>query len=404
MSTFAFKALDVAGVSTRGELEAEDKQAVAANLRDRGLIVIDIEEKASAGGGDLLARFKKVKAQELTVATRQLSTMISSGMSLLRALYVLEDQAESDKLKDALTQVRKDVEAGISLSEALGRHPEIFNELYVAMVAAGETGGMLEGTLKRVADQLEKDDSLRRQVKSALMYPVFIGGFALIVLVALVVFLVPVFEKVFADFGGELPIITRFTVWLSDFMINRFYVIFALAYGALYAFRRWRKTPKGTEQWDRFKLSIPWKIGDIVQKVCLARFARTYSALVSAGVPMLEAIDITGRTAGNKVIEKSMHAVRESVKGGGTISAPMRKEPKAFPVMVTQMVGVGEETGALDQMLDKIADFYEDEVDAALKGLTAILEPLMIVVVGAIVGFIVVAMYLPMFQVYDQIK
>ena len=191
---------------------------------------------------------------------------------------------------------------------------------------------------------------------------------------------------------------------MSDTLIHKWYILVALVGGSIYAFKRWRKTERGQEQWDRFKLRIPWKIGGIVQKVALARFSRTYSALVAAGVPMLEAIDITGRTAGNKVIENSMHAVRESVKGGGTISAPMRKEPKAFPVMVTQMVGVGEETGALDQMLDKIADFYEDEVDAALKGLTAILEPLMIVVVGAIVGFIVVAMYLPMFQVYDQIK
>jgi type IV pilus assembly protein PilC len=405
LTTFTFKALDLSGVSTRGEVDAENKQHVASQLRARGLIVVDIEEKkGSADVGDFLARFKRVKAAELTVASRQLSTMISSGMSLLRALYVLEEQVENDKFKAALTAVRQDVEAGISFAEALGRHPGIFNELYVAMVAAGETGGILEETLKRVADQLEKDDSLRRQVKAAMMYPIMIGGFAVTVLVALVVFLVPVFEKIFKDFGGELPAITKFTVMLSNVLTKRGYLVVAVVAGSVFAFKKWKATPRGREQWDRFKLRFPFKIGDIVQKVCLARFSRTYSALIAAGVPMLQAIEITGKTAGNKVVEKAMAAVRESVKSGGTIAAPMRDEPSAFPLMVTQMIAVGEETGALESMLSKVADFYEDEVNASLKALTSILEPLMIMLVGAMVGFIVVSMYLPMFKVYDQIR
>src|SRR4051812_37918101 len=291
MGTVAFKALDLAGTSTRGELEADNKQAVAAQLRSKGLIVLDIEEKKSAADiGDMLARFKRVKAQELTVMTRQLSTMVSSGMSLLRALYVLEEQAKSDKLKEALVQVRKDVEAGISLSGALRRHPEIFNDLYIAMVEAGELGGILEETLQRVADQLEKDDSLRRQVKSAMMYPFMIGGFALVVLLALVTFLVPVFEKVFKDFGGELPAITKVTVMLSHLVTKQWYLGLAITVGTVYAFRKWKSSEKGRVQWDRFKLRVPWKIGDIVQKVALARFSRTYSALIAAGVPMLQAI------------------------------------------------------------------------------------------------------------------
>ena len=404
MATFAFKALDLQGLAQRGELEADDKQAVAAQLRSRGLIVVDIEEQKTTDVGDMLGRFRRVKAQELTVMTRQLSTMISSGMSLLRAFYVLEDQAESEKLREALIQIRKDVEAGISLSEALARHPDIFSDLYIAMVAAGETGGILEETLQRVADQLEKDDSLRRQVKSAMAYPALIGGFAFIVLIALVAFLVPVFEQVFKDFGGKLPTITQMTVTASHFLTGKWYIVMLVAAAIIYAFRRWKNTERGREQWDRFKLKLPWKLGEIVQKVALARFSRTYSALISAGVPMLEAIEITGRTSGNKVIEKAMDAVRESVRGGGSIAAPMRSEPSAFPLMVTQMIGVGEETGALDAMLAKIADFYEDEVAAALKILTSILEPLMIVFVGCMVGFIVIAMYMPMFQVYDQIK
>jgi len=402
MASFAFKALDLAGMPSTGELEADDKQAVTAQLRGKGLIVVDIVEKKAAG--DLLERFRRVKAHELTVMTRQLSTMISSGMSLLRALYVLEDQADNDKLKNALIKVRKDVEAGISLSGALGRHPDIFNDLYVAMVAAGETGGILEETLKRVADQLEKDDSLRRQVKSAMMYPILIASFAIIVLVALVVFLVPVFEKIFSDFGGELPAITKFTVMLSNLFTHQWYIIIGVIAGTIFSFKKWKKSERGREQWDRFKLKVPFKIGGIVQKVSLARFARTFSALIAAGVPMLEAINITGRTSGNKVIEHAMEKMHDSVKGGGTIAAPMRTVPEAFPTMVTQMIAVGEETGALDGMMSKIADFYEDEVESSLKTLTSILEPIMIVAVGSIVGFIVIAMYMPMFKVYDSIK
>ena len=404
MATFAFKALDVAGLPTRGEIDADDKSGVAAQLRGRGLVVLDIEEQKAANAGDLLARFKKVKSEELTIATRQLSTMVSSGMTLLRAFYVLEEQTDNDKLRDAFIAVRKDIEAGLSLSSSLARHPDIFNELYVAMVTAGETGGILESTLIRVADQLEKDDALRRQIKAAMMYPTLIGGFAGLVLIALVTFLVPVFEKIFADFGGELPAITKFTVWLSHMFTQRWYVMIAVTFATISLFKKWKATERGRLQWDSFKLKLPMKIGDIVQKVALARFSRTFSGLVAAGVPMLEAIDITGRTSGNRVVELAMQDVEQSVRKGGTLAAPMKAAPNAFPVMVTQMIGVGEETGALEQMMSKIADFYEDQVAAAVKALTSILEPIMIMFVGAMVGFIVIAMYLPMFKVYDQIK
>src|SRR3954449_2861178 len=247
MATFVFKALDLSGSQTRGEVEADSKQAVSSQLRAKGLIVLEIDEHKSADVGDFLGRFKRVKATELTVATRQLSTMISSGMSLLRALYVLEDQAKSDKLKEAMVQIRKDVEAGISLSEALKRHPDIFNDLYIAMVGAGEVGGILEETLARVADQLEKDDSLRRQVKAAMMYPILIGGFAMTVLLALVTFLVPVFEKVFKDFGGDLPSITKVTVALSHFVTDQWYVGLALTVASVIGFKRWKRSEKGRE-------------------------------------------------------------------------------------------------------------------------------------------------------------
>ena len=404
MATFAFKAFDLAGVPTRGEMDGDDKQAVMGRLRQKGLIVVDIEELKPASAGDLLAGFKRVKAGDLTIATRQLSTMVSSGMTLLRALYVIEEQTENDKLKETFAAVRKDVEAGLSLSDSMGRHPDVFNDLYVAMVAAGETGGILEQTLIRVADQLEKDDSLRRQVRAAMVYPIVIASFAVLVLFALITFLVPVFESVFKDFGGELPAITKVTVGMSELVRGQWYLLIAGTVAVIVAFRRWKKTERGRVQWDRFKLKVPMKIGDIVQKVSLARFSRTLSALVAAGVPMLEAIEITGRTSGNKVVERAMTAVRESVQAGGTIARPMSDVPEAFPSMVVQMISVGEETGALDEMLSKIADFYEDQVAAAIKALTSILEPVMIIVVGGIVGFVVIAMYMPMFKIYEEIK
>src|SRR3954467_15362954 len=404
MATFAFKALDLAGMPSKGEMDAGDKQAVAAQLRGRGLIVIDIEEQVPANAGDILARFQRIKADELVIATRQLSTMVNSGMSLLRSLYIIEEQTENDKLRNIWIEVRKDVEAGLAFSDSLRKHPEVFNDLYVAMVEAGETGGILDSTLIRVADQLEKDAALRRQIKAAMIYPSMIGGFAFVVLFALVAFLVPVFETIFKDFGGELPAITKFTVWLSHMFTQRFYVLFGGIAGVVWAFKTWKKSDGGEMQWDRLKLKFPMKIGDIVQKVALARFSRTFSGLIAAGVPMLEAIEITGKTAGNKVVEKAMYDVRDSVKKGGSLTAPMMDVPEAFPVMVTQMIGVGEETGALETMMSKIADFYEEQVEAAVKALTSTLEPIMILIGGGLRGFIVIAMYLPMFKVYDSIK
>ena len=403
-TTYAFKALDLAGVSTIGELEADDKQQVASQLRGKGLIVLDIEEKKSAADvGDMLARFKRVKAQELTIATRQLSTMVSSGMSLLRALYVLEEQTKSDKLKEALIQTRKDVEAGISLSDALRKHPDIFNDLYVAMVEAGELGGILESTLQRVADQLEKDDSLRRQVKSAMMYPALIGGFACTVLLALVTFLVPVFEKIFLQLGGQLPKLTQIVVDSSHLLQDRWYIIFPAFIGSIFAFFRWKRSARGRKHWDRFKLKVPMKIGDVVLKITMARFSRTLSTLVAAGVDIIKALEITGQTAGNWVIEDALNEVREKVHQGVPIATPL-VENSVFPPMVAQMVKIGEETGELEKMLGKIADFYEDEVDSAIASLTAIIEPLMMIGVGMMVGVIIISMYLPMFKLLSLVK
>jgi type IV pilus assembly protein PilC len=402
MSTYVFKAMDLAGVKARGELEADSKQAVSDQLKQRGLIVLEIGDKHASREIEL-SFLKSVKANELAVFSRQLATMISSGMSILRALYVLEEQTEGKFLKETLVAVRKDVEAGISLSDAMARHPKVFSPLFVAMTQAGEAGGVLEGALMRVADQLEKDASLRRQIKSAMVYPTLVIIFAVGVMMALVAFLVPVFEGVFKQFGGELPKITQVSVFLSHAVTGYWWLIFLLAGGTAFAFVKWKGSSWGRRQWDHFRLHIPMKIGTIVQQVAVARWSRTLSSLTSAGVPLLLALDITGRTGGNVAIEEAMDGVIASVKRGGTIAAPLAQAP-IFPTMVTHMVGVGEETGALDAMLDKVAEFYEDQVEASVKALTSILEPIMIVVIGGIVGFIVVSMYLPLFTVYNNIK
>ncbi len=402
MSVYVWKAMDLTGAKATGEVDAETKQAVADQLKSRGLIVLDISDKHSSREINL-GFLKRVKPTDLTIMTRQLSTMVSSGMTILRALYVLEAQTENEVLVETITQVRKDVEAGLALSDALERHPKVFSPLFVAMTRAGETGGVLESSMMRVADQLEKEDNLRRQVKSAMTYPIVVISFAVIILVALVTFLVPVFVGVFKQFGGELPFITKITVTMSKAMTGYWWAVILVVGFIVWSFKKWKASEKGRGQWDAFRLRIPAKIGDIVQKVALARWSRTLSALVSAGVPLMQALDITARTAGNRVVEDVMASVIDSVKQGGTIAEPLRAAP-VFPGMVVAMVAVGEETGALDQMLSKIADFYEDQVDAAVKSLTSILEPLMLVAVGGMVGFIVISMYLPLFKVYDSIR
>jgi type IV pilus assembly protein PilC len=402
MSTFVFKAVDLGGGKTGGELEAESKQAVADQLKARGLIVLDISDKYRSR--EIEFQFlKKVKPAELAVFSRQLSTMVSSGMSILRSLYVLEAQTESTFLKETIVAVRKDVEAGLSLSSSMARHPKVFNPLFVAMVQAGEAGGVLEDALMRVADQLQKDAALRRQIRAAMVYPTLVIVFAVGVMMALVAFLVPVFQNVFLQFGGELPALTQVSVSLSHAVIGYWWLMFGGAGALAAAFLKWKKSSWGRAQWDHLRLRVPMKIGTIVQQVAVARWARTLASLTSAGVPLLQALEITGRTGGNVAVEEAMDGVIASVKRGGTIAAPLAQAP-VFPAMVTHMVGVGEETGALDAMLDRVAEFYEEQVEASVKALTSILEPVMIIVIGSIVGFIVISMYLPLFEVYNHIE
>jgi len=402
MSTYVFKAIDLAGGKARGEVEAESKQAVADQLKQRGLIVLDIADKHSSRQIEL-AFMKRVKANDLAIFSRQLSTMISSGMSILRALYVLEEQTESKFLTETIVAVRKDVEAGLSLSDSMARHPKVFSPLFVSMTQAGELGGVLEDALLRVANQLQKDAALRRQIKSAMVYPCLVIFFAVGVMMALVAFLVPVFEGVFKEFGGELPAPTQFSVLLSKIVTGYWWLLFLGTAAVIVAFVKWKKTTWGRKQWDHFRLHVPMKIGSIVQQIAVARWSRTLASLTAAGVPLLQALEITGRTGGNVAVEEAMDGVIASVKRGGTIAAPLAQAP-IFPSMVTHMVGVGEETGALDTMLNKVAEFYEDQVEASVKALTSIMEPVMIMIIGGMVGFVVISMYLPLFEVYNHIQ
>ena len=409
MSTFAFRAVDVTGIPSRGEVEAPSKGQVTEQLRSKGLIVLDVTEKKQAMQIEMPFKKKKIDLRELTIFSRQFATLIASGMPMLRSLTTLEAQTEDPKISAATVGLRQDVEAGSSVGDAMERFPDVFDPLYRSMVRAGESSGQLEQALDMVAFQIEKLDALRRQVRSAMMYPMLVFAFAMIVVIIVVAFIVPVFVGLFEELASEnpdtsakLPLPTQIVVTLSDLMTGSFYIVVPTVFALVYAFRRWKKTEKGAYQWDVVKLNLPMKIGDVVQKVAIARWSRIFSGTIQAGVPILQAVKIAGETAGNKVIEKSMDDVYASVRRGGTITAPLEREP-VFPTMVSHMVAVGEETGQLEHMLSKIADFYEAEVDAKIKALTALIEPIMIIGVGGVVGFIVIAMYLPIFSLYDKI-
>ena len=403
MALYIYRALDKQGEIIQDKLEGSGEMAVAHELRQQGLLVIDVKEQ-SVAQKDILAPFKGIRLGDLVVFSRQLATMINAGLPIVRALYVLSEQTENPKLNDVVVAVRKDVEAGLSLSESLGKHPEVFSRLYVEMVKAGEIGGILDGVLLRLADQLERDQDLRRKIRSALTYPIVVLILAILAASFMLIFIVPVFAKMFQDLGGTLPLPTRICMLISDILTSILGVLVYAGMGlAVVLFLRWKKTERGRKVWGRAVLRIPAKIGDVVKKATLARFARTLATLSAAGVPILQSIEITATSSGNWVVENALLKSRDAIREGIPLYKPLETEP-VFPPMVTRMIAVGEETGDIDGMLTKIAEFYESEVDAAVKALTSIIEPLMIVVVGGIVGAIVISMYLPMFEIFNLIE
>jgi type IV pilus assembly protein PilC len=331
-------------------------------------------------------------------------------MPMLRSLYTLEEQTEDEKISQAIVSLRNDVEAGSSVADSMERTPGVFDPLYRSMVRAGEGSGRLEQALEMVAIQLEKLDALRRQIRAALMYPALVFTFAVIVMTAVVAFIVPVFAGIFDELASEtpgesaaLPFMTQITVTISDLITGSWFIVIPVLGLLAFLFFQWKKTERGRYQWDAFKLKLPMKIGDVVQKVAIARWSRIFSGTISAGVPILQAVKIAGETSGNEVVAEAMEDVYVSVRQGGTIAAPLGRSA-VFPTMVTHMVSVGEETGQLESMLGKVADFYEAEVDAKVKALTSLIEPVMIIFVGSVVGFIVISMYLPIFSLYDKIR
>jgi type IV pilus assembly protein PilC len=406
--SFAYSAINAQGNELTGEIQATDAAAARDALRGSGLLAQWIQELTAPGaeksqGLSVWRRGQKVKQKSLQIFSRQFATMIEAGLSVVTALVILEQQTDDEALGVVIDDVREQVESGALLSEAMGSHPETFSRLYLAMVEAGEAAGVLDVVLDRVATQIEKEQKIKRRVRGAMIYPTVVLCFASLVLVGMLMFLVPVFVTIFDTLGGELPVLTQWVVKVSNLLRDKWFIIFPLIGLIIFSFFRWKKTESGRQGWDRFKLRIPMQIGQVVRKVAMARWSRTLSTLIASGVDIIKALEITAQTAGNWVVENETAHVRLRVQEGATIAQPLI-DSDVFPPMVSQMVKIGEETGELEKMLSKVADFYEDEVDASIAALTSIIEPLMMIGVGIMVGIIIIAMYLPMFRMLTLIE
>jgi type IV pilus assembly protein PilC len=399
VAVYAYSAINERGLELDGTLSAPDLAAALEQLRQKGLLAQRIGEvgDADAAGAGSGSAFRRVKSKSLQIFARQFATMIEAGMNVVSALVVLEQQTNDRNFSEVIVRVREDVEGGKLLSEAMAQHPRVFSRLWVAMVEAGEAAGILDIVLDRVAIQMEKEQKIRSRVKGAMVYPTIVFVFAVLILNGMLLFLVPIFVKIFAQLNGQLPTLTQYVVKISDMLRGYWYVIFPLLIMLGVGFVRGKRTESGRRIWDRARLHFPIRIGDTVQKITLARFARTLSTLVAAGVDIIRALEITGQASGNWVFEEAITDVRQRVREGSSIAQPLL-DGEVFPPMVSHMVKVGEETGELDKMLGKIADFYEEEVDTAIGTLTSIIEPVMMIGVGVIVGLIVISMYLPMFR------
>jgi type IV pilus assembly protein PilC len=400
--TYSYRVRDRQGKIITGKLEADNETSVSQRLREMGYFVIGVEEEKISLRKKEMHIFKpKVKGKEITVFTRQFATMINAGLPLVKCLNILAEQTDSPVLTEVIADVQHEVEMGRSLSEALAKHPDTFKELYTSMVKAGEIGGVLDDVLLRIASTLESEDEIRRRIKAALTYPIAMFAISILLLVVMLVFVVPGFEKMFNDIGANLPFLTKIIMSISHFLVSwkGGLFIIALIIGFVYL-RRWMKSPSGRKKVDTVKLKIP-VFGSLFHKMSLSRFSRTLGTLVASGVPILQALEITSKTVGNVLMAEAVDNVRAGVKEGDSIARPLGQSP-LFPPMVTQMLAIGEETGALDTMLNKVSDFYDSEVAATVEALTSLLEPLLIVFLGVVVGTIVIALYMPIFSLITQ--
>ena len=399
MPVWTYSARTVGGDIRRSDVELPSRDHVIAYLRKQKLIPVAVREKPK----DIsFGQKKRVKARDLVIFTRQFSTMINAGLPLVQALYILAKQTDNPTLKKAVSEIVYDVESGNTLADALKQHPKVFSSLYINMVAAGESGGLLDTILMRLATFMEKSEQLQRKVKGAMIYPGVVLSVAVIAISILLLFVIPTFETVFASFNQTLPLPTRIVIGLSNLLQSYWWAILVALVGAGFMFKRWVATRSGRLQFDRILLKLP-VLGSLVQKAAIARFTRTLGTMLSSGVTILDGLEITARTAGNRVIHDAVMRSRTAIAGGKSIAEPL-KETDVFPPMVTQMIHVGEETGDLDGMLSKIADFFEDEVDVAVENLLKVLEPALIVILGTIVGGMIVAMYLPIFGLVNAIQ
>jgi type IV pilus assembly protein PilC len=394
-TTYLWKGRSPSGELLSGEYQTENKDELVSYLRKRKIIITSVREHGKQLAFKMPGQ-NHVSVKDISVFTRQFATMINAGLPMVQCLDILSQQTEKEFLKNSIAKTMSDVEGGSTLGEAMGRHPKVFSSLYVNMVEAGEAGGILDVILVRLAQFLEKLDALQRKVKSALTYPAVVAVVAMGATIFMLMFIIPTFAKMFSDFGGELPLPTRIVIGISEFLRHFWWALAASIAGLAFSLQRYYKTDVGRYNIDKLMLNVP-VLGMVIRKGAVARFTRTLGTLISSGVPILQGLEITARTAGNKVVERAVMATRESISQGNTISEPL-KECGVFPPMVTSMIAVGEQTGALDEMLDKIASFYDSEVDTAVDALTAIIEPVMIVVMGVLVGGMLIAMYLPMFK------
>jgi len=397
MPEFKYTALSKAGKAVDGEIEGEDLQSVESLLSKQGFSDLKVKKKPK----EIALFAEKVTEKDIVVFTRQFSVMISAGLPLVQCLSLLSSQSENKTFAKTIGEIRQSVETGDTFSDALRKHPKVFDTLYGNMIEAGEVGGILDTILVRLADYMEKAMKLKAKVKSALVYPLAIVVIAVVVVAFLMIFVIPTFVSMFAEMGGSLPGPTALVMHISDLFVNHWWKMILALVVFIFVFKRFYQTEKGMLMVDTYALKAP-VFGPLIRKVAVAKFTRTFGTLTSSGVPIIQALDIVARTAGQKVVENAILGTIDSIKEGQTLAAPLSRS-KVFPPMVVQMIDVGEETGALDTMLEKIADFYDDEVDAAVEALTALLEPMLMVFLGVVIGFIVIAMYLPIFKMADAI-
>ena len=384
------------GKVLKGELEAGDERIAQLQLKRRNLTIKKIKAKPKDLFANVAFFQPKITAKDVVIFTRQFSTMIDAGLPLVQGLTILAEQTENKTFQNVLKRVTKDVEGGSSLAEALKKHPKVFDGLYVNLVAAGEIGGILDTILQRLAAYIEKAEKLKTRIKGAMTYPIIVVGVAVLVIAVILIFVIPVFQEMFSSFGKALPVPTQIVVNMSDFLKGNIHYVIVGFIVFVFAFKKYRNTKKGRKQTDALALKLP-VFGNLLKKSAVARFTRTLGTMISSGVPILDALEIVAKTSGNVVLEEIIYEVRSSIAEGQTIAEPL-SEAEIFPRMVVQMISVGEATGALDTMLNKIADFYDDEVDAAVEALTSMLEPLLMVFLGGAIGGLVIAMYLPIFQ------